>query len=76
MRKINVTEKYFSVGNFPQSRFYSSREGRDFRGAELSPQAKTTMTTINENRGNRDQSHGRSFDRGQPTTSVIFRQMK
>ena len=51
---VNVTEKYFSVGNFPQSRFYSSREGRDFRGTELNPQAKTTMTTINENSGNRD----------------------
>ena len=51
---VNVTEKYFSVGNIPQSRFYSSWEGRDFRGTELNPQAKTTMTTINENSGNRD----------------------
>ena len=30
------------------------------------------MTTINKNRGNRDRSHGRSFDRGQPSTTIIF----
>ena len=51
---VNITEKYFSLGDFRKSRFFSSREGRDFRGTELNPQTNTTMTTIKENRGNRD----------------------
>ena len=51
---VNITEEYFSLGDFPKSRFFSSREGRDFRGTELNPQTNTTMTTIKENRGNRD----------------------
>ena len=51
---VYVTEKYFSLGDFPKLRFFSSREGRDFRGTELNLQTNTTMTTIKENGGNRD----------------------
>ena len=45
---VYVTEKYFSLQDFPQSRFYSSREGRDFRGTELNPQAETTQDDNNK----------------------------
>ena len=45
---VYVTARYFSLQDFPQSRFYSSREGRDFRGTELNPLTKTSKDDNNK----------------------------